>query len=235
MKKLLGFILTFHSFLSFASVPAELKSCIPQMTKTIERWGQRGDWNVMLIDGEPPQKAYRSAAASMGRWIELVPETEQGPAAKLITSDSELLIVWKGKECLPQTRIVKRDPSEQQKFFDLLKGKEQGVVYLWAPHMPPAVYGLQEALKASQKLKLPLIAVLHPSSDVAAAKLVLKKLKLSESLARSIRAPELLYLNLTNHAPSMAIFKDQRWVGKVLPGAEGAETYGLYMKQALGP
>lgn len=215
-----------------AAVPAEVTKCVPQVEKTLASWKISGDWQKILIPNNAPGKAFRAPGHTMGRWIELLVE-EGVPSARLMTINSDLAFAWNPADCSVRTKITRTMSGNQIEFFKLLEGKPQGVVYLWSPHMPPSVYGLKEALAAAKKLGVELIPVLHPQSHPEASLQLVRELKLPDKYARVIRASELTYLNLDQHPPSMAVFKGQKWIGKMLPGAEGRATYEQYIKNTL--
>ncbi len=217
----------------WASLPLGPIVCQQAIESTVAAWRPVGAWQSFLLGGETQLKGHRVKSTQIGRWIEVIPGDLGTGAAKLITPSQDLIVTWRSSDCQSKLRVVQKDPSQHESLIEMLKGKRAGVLYLWSPHMPPSVYGLKQAIEATKKLGISLVPVLHPDSDTTAALKVLKKNNLDLKFARTTLDAELNYLNLNQHPPSLAIFKDHQWVGKVLPGAESAKTYSEFIRYAL--
>lgn len=233
MKKVLCLILWFISIHSIAGVPSNTSACQGVIDQTIEKWKPVGAWQSFILGGEEPLKGFRIKSTQIGRWIEFIPGHKGVGAAKLISPGQDLIVTWRNSDCRATPKIFQKDLKNYYQLMALLKDKKMGVIYMWSPHMAPSIYGLKQIIEATKKLGIPLIPVLHPESSTKAAIAVLDKHQLNRNFATIVRDQELSLLNLNQHPPSLAVFRENQWVGKVLPGAENAKTYSEFIKYAL--
>ncbi len=97
-------------------------------------------------------------------------------------------------------------------------GTPRGIVYVWSPHMPYSVHGLQDVLDLGQRLELPVIALLDPDADWQLAARVAEVAGLPGHALRAMRSNRLFDLGVTLHYPTLLVFGAGRLGDAVLPG-----------------
>lgn len=221
--------------LSF-ELPATGIVCSEQLQSTLKNWKVKNLWAPVFSQDLTSKKVFRSPTNIFGKWAYIEVEA-QSVLASLWVNGSAATFKWNLPVCTPVITVsdgqIYFDRKSQMELFALIKKMNTGIVYVWAPEMPASVYGYMEAIEAARSLGIQVVGILHPDSSISRAQEVVKDKGLPLGSAQKLKAAELTHLNLTMHAPSMAIFKDKTWVGKMLPGAEGRITYAMYIKSAL--
>jgi hypothetical protein len=127
---------------------------------------------------------------------------------------------------------VGTDDLTHQDLIARLADKRALVVYVWSPHMPLSVDGLEQASAAAASRGLPFLATVDPNADVVYAGQVAAERGWAADVARRFNAVELLFRGLTIHAPALTV------VGHGLPrdilvGYRDAAAYSAFVDEML--
>jgi len=117
------------------------------------------------------------------------------------------------------------DPFTDGDLEELLARNERGVIYLWSPHMPFSVDGVEAISAAAGARDIEVTILLHPGSDADFSRREAERASIPESGLRVVSAAVLVERGMTNHAPSIQLYAEGELVGPVLPGVRSVAGY----------
>ena len=219
-------------------LPAGIR-CADAVRDHWEQWQPRGQRR--RVAPQPPEWArYLWPTRRLGVWLDLRVTVDGEASLTRVAADGSTELTW-NEAC----RVTVRDrlsPIDGAGGADSMTDADlehhaarsrRFVVYLWSPHMPLSVDGLQQARRASKRLGVELLPVLHPHADQSYAERVAREAALPPGATRRAASVELTFRDLLIHAPSMLLYVDGRPAGPAVPGYRDAAGYGRVIREQL--
>lgn len=233
----------------YASVElsAELKGlpCAQEALSVVKAWQGQEPWTRALAS-RPGESVYRAPTQTLGKWIELSRDASE---IKLkLFSGTQILQFSLGAECRGEARLVARKAKDRfgkaRSFYGfkimrdpelaaLLGEQKPGILFLWTPHKPISISGLEQILAAAKELKIPVYPVVEPNSAPSAVTRELKRLKIAKANVYYLDSFDLQYRGFRLHFPSLIVFNQGRFTSQVRRGYEDAYVYVDYLRGHL--
>ena len=210
-------------------------TCGEAMRARLEAWGAVEE-TFQVVDGVDGSQIYRIPTKRLGIWTTLQLSSDSVPRVYRMDQNGTDVVIF-GADCsvteAHQPSTYPRDAFADDELRALLKDKGVLIVYHWSPHMPMSVEGYREIQEASTRLELGLVAVVDSASERDYVARTAEDAGISPEDRRPLGSVELLYRDLSLHAPSILVFTAD-WVAPVLPGYRDASDYEAYLKDLLG-
>ncbi|MEZ0393252.1 MAG: hypothetical protein ACAH59_13615 [Pseudobdellovibrionaceae bacterium] len=233
----------------FSKLPLTNVICGPQALSLLQQWKAKDEWRLKFsVDVE--EKKYQSPTDEFGTWVQI--QWRDGKELKLSQfSEKKQSFVRFDSQCEPilQTQVTPRRlaqvtevvapaasglaPWTDKQIEKILKEKKSAVFFLWTPHMQVSVEALREIQAATQKLKVPLYALVEPNSNAQSAKSIAKKIKVPASQVFYLDSFELSLRDFRLHFPSLIVVSKGQFSSPVQRGLESAEVYEDYIRAHL--
>ena len=204
---------------------------------------QLRQWGVLAPPRQQPGTADGGMVrhwptAVLGTWV-----VELGQTGSMILVRTEpartTRVAWSA-QCVASVTTSDRPRLPTPRFDDddlrrLVAANDRGVIYLWSPHMPLSVDGFRSVRAAAEARGLVVQVVLDPAADRAFAAASLTAAGLPLSALRMADSVELLFHDVTLHAPSIQVYGGGAMRGSAFPGYHSAEEYGAFLDRVLAP
>jgi len=130
------------------------------------------------------------------------------------------------------------DPCAARPFSDgdltrVLATAQNGLLYLWSPHMPYSVQGLEEIRELAARRRLTLVALLDPSADCTLAVRIAATRGFPRKALAYTLAERLFAHGATLHYPTLVLFREGRLLAAMLPGYVGVNVYQAFIDERL--
>lgn len=219
--------------------------CAAELQKLFESWNATSDWRRLPGD-EPGTRLYRAPTVDLGKWVELKLGGKV-TSVDLFNATTRLQIRL-GKNCETQASLHshpslekfpgKKDLSgipilHDEDIARLFGEKKSGIIYLWTPHKEISVEGLKEIREVAAKMRMPLYAVVEPTSSPSTVKRVAGRMGLPEKELFFLDSFDLQYRGFRLHFPSMIVFNKGKFTSPVRRGFEDAFVYEEYVRGHL--
>ena len=217
-------------------LPAEVP-CAGAVRQQLERWDVAGS---MRRVAERPLEAARYAwpTSRIGVWLDLRVDRDRTVTLARVAPDVVTRLTW-NTECqvTARTQVTSGDPSEvaasvtDADLDRFIATSPALAVYLWSPHMPLSVDGLQQASLASTRLGFAFLPVLDPRADRSYAARVAREAGLPPGATRRAASVELAFRDMLVHAPSLLLYVEGRAAGPAVPGYRDAAGYERVIRE----
>ena len=209
--------------------------CQSAVQAQLQRWG------VLAPPRQQPSTADGGLVrhwptGALGTWVVELGHTDRVSLVR--TAPAQLTRVEWSVSCVASLTTRDRPRLPAPRFDDddlqrLVGANGRGVIYLWSPHMPLSVDGFRSVRAAAEARGLVVQAVLDPAADRTFAAASLTAAGLPVSALRVADAVELLFRDVTLHAPSIQVYGDGAMRGSAFPGYHSAEEYGAFLDRVL--
>ena len=150
-----------------------------------------------------------------------------------IGETKQSLTTWsKGNACKKTTTTtdVVQAPVPAKGFADkdlkaALKAHKQGLIYVWSPHMPLSVEGLQEIKDAAKKLNMHLTILQDGKANPQGTAKWVKTKRVLASETTPVASRELYARQVQLHYPVLFIYKDGFLSNRTIVGHKKADTF----------
>lgn len=220
------------------TVPAGI-ACGDVVRQQLEAWGARDEMR-RISEGPTDVARYVWPTARIGVWLDLRLSRDGSLRLARVAPDRTTELVWSTecraspKENAPVSGAQNPDAFHDADLEALLDAPHPVVVYVWSPHMPLSVDGVQQASTAVQRLGLQMVVLASPDSDRAYVNRVAQDAGLPDGAGRQVNSIELLFRDVLVHAPTVQLFVDGRAAGPAIPGYRNAAEYEYLWRRQLG-
>ena len=197
---------------------------------------QLGAWQVV---GPPRRQPPVQGGAAVTHWPTdtvgvWVVETRGEEATSLVrvTPQRTTEVMW-SSTCIASTVEHARAAAAEPRFTDdelrrVMAEHERGVIYLWSPHMPLSIDGLDSVWRAASSRGLTVTVVLNPDASRTLAAAIAAERGWPLSTLQASDSVELTFRALLIHAPAVQAHVDGRLVGSPFPGYHSVDEYAAY-------
>jgi hypothetical protein len=216
--------------------------CGKQAQRLAKKWGISGKWRGSAPDMDGGT-SFRSPTRDFGAWV--VARWLPGGRVQLSrhSPGSLLQASWVGgpKDCVPMLQtstppLFAREAAgswTDARLEKVVKTGHRGFVYLWSPHMPYSVRGLEElpALKKKLGSDAEIVVMLDPAAHQADAEATMREYKFPRAYLSRFNSMELYMRDALIHAPSLLPFAGKKLGSKLLPGYLNAADMEAFIKK----
>jgi hypothetical protein len=221
--------------------PPALKSavCGAQADRLARKWGAIGKWRTSAPDMDGAA-AFRAPTKDFGAWVVARWLPDGHVQLSRHSLGSMLRASWVGgpKDCVPllQTATprtfakLSADSWTDARLGEVVDTGKKGFVYLWSPHMPYSIKGLNELPQLKKKLGAEIVVMLDPAAHERDAVAVVRQYKFPKEYLARFNSMELYMRDALIHAPSMLPFGSKKLGTRLLPGYRKASDMEAFLK-----
>jgi|GEM_PF-4901318 len=187
-------------------------TCRRLIDNTLNKWRVTREWitRPVSMDGG---RSFASPTDEVGKWAQVVIYPDHSAEALLQSSESNVMVSWKGINCLPSVSSTPRQSeraANTEYFTDnqlgaLARSGTKTMLFLWSPHMPLSVKAYPQAEAIARKLEVQFIPLLDPEADEHDARATAKASQFPAAALRRPESIELVFRGMFQHYPSTLI------------------------------
>jgi len=176
---------------------------------------------------------------TVGVWV-VEARSDQSTSLVRVTPTSATEVVWSAS-CVASTvehaRAIAAGPTfTDDELLRVMAERVRGVIYVWSPHMPLSVDGVDTVRRAASPRGLAVTVVLDPGASLTLAVGIAAERGWPLSTLHVADSVELTFRDLLVHAPAVQVYANGRLVGSPFPGHHTVDEYSAYFDRVIsGP
>jgi hypothetical protein len=174
----------------------------------------------------------------IGIWLELRVNEVSGVSLARVTPGGTTELTWSANCRVTARGGVAPGGHHLARFTDAdleraVARAPKLLVYVWSPHMPLSIDGLQAVSVAARRLGLSLLPLAHPDADPSYVRSAALEAGVPTGATRPVHSIELAFREALVHAPSLLLYVDGRPAGPAVPGYRDAAGYERILRAQL--
>jgi len=212
---------------SFSQAPYE-RICAKEISYQMQQWHVKGDAQeepTASVDGY----FFKLPTEKIGRWALVYEESDQVRLSLVDSERIQLKVLDSHCAEITATDIPNTGRTnigfDDEDLTDLLLNNNNGLVYIWSPHMLLSVHGIKELLAIGLELGISVTILLDVNADINFAQSTVREYSLPATVLTPATALEFKFRGALIHSPTLLFYQDTSFVRPDVPGYRHPEHY----------
>ena len=215
------------------------EGCRAAVERRIAEWGA-GRERYRDPDGPFGAREWRMPTGEIGTWVVLHEPAGAAPALARIDARATTRATFDARchETLATAAPAPGVPLSPDPFTDedarrLVAAGQRGVVFVWTPHMPLSVDAFRTVADVARRMGLAFTPLRDPMSDAGYAAAIAREAGLPPGALRTFNSVELMFRQVSLHAPAVLVYDCGRFAGLAVPGYREAAGFEAAISERL--